>query len=288
MLPKLRAAQVRNLLTFMHARHNIWLARQAGKKKPWTQDPILQNYRFCNVYRELDTVTVWIREHIREPYAQDPHLWFMLAAARQINLPGTLNDLLRGSVLPPGQLGWRAEAARRIMRDRHERGEKVYTNAYMLTSKGRDEANPDKPHYTCHTVLRSAWHDRKRIEATLTRNSLAEAHAALVPLPGWGSFTAAQVVADLKYTRYLKTAPDWWTWAASGPGSRRGLNLLCGRELDTPWREADWLETLQELRYTVNDEWPHEPLHAQDVQNCLCEYFKYNRGWSRTKYPGAQ
>jgi hypothetical protein len=42
-----------------------------------------------------------------------------------------------------------------------------------------------------------------------------------------GSFQSGQVLANLKYGQ-LKSAADWWTFAASGPGSRRGLNRVLG------------------------------------------------------------
>ncbi len=70
---------------YMRARHQVYLDRKAGKPGPWTSDPILAGGRFCNVFRELDTVTIWVRENIREPWADHEHLWFMLCIARYIN-----------------------------------------------------------------------------------------------------------------------------------------------------------------------------------------------------------
>jgi hypothetical protein len=62
---------VPELFAFMKERHAIWERKVAGQPKPWTQDPILQSYRFCNVYRELDTVTVWINNNWRTPHYED-------------------------------------------------------------------------------------------------------------------------------------------------------------------------------------------------------------------------
>lgn len=285
--------RVAELVAFMEARHDIYLRRAAGQPKPWTDDAVLRNYRFCNVYRELDSVSVWIRENIMEPYAHHPHLWFALAVARQINWPETLGELLEEKALLPTLNGrWDPMKTRKVMLARQARGEKVYTGAYMLTAMGRAANDPpDKPHYTCVRVLLPVWQGRSEVQEALqtAQPSLEGFHAALLPHKGWGSFVAAQVVADVKHTRQLKDAVDWWTWAASGPGSRRGLNLIVGREPEAPWREADWLRALQFLREEVNSLWTskHEPLCAQNMQNCLCEFFKYKRGWSRSTYQGT-
>ena len=52
---------------FARARHQIYLRRKNGQPPPWTDDPILQRYRFTNVFRELDATTVWFRQHLRDP-----------------------------------------------------------------------------------------------------------------------------------------------------------------------------------------------------------------------------
>src|SRR6266404_755739 len=59
-------------------RHRIYLKRLAGDPPPWTQDETLQRYRFCNVFRELDNVTGWLRENWRDPYAANEHLWIAM------------------------------------------------------------------------------------------------------------------------------------------------------------------------------------------------------------------
>src|SRR5262249_12985236 len=68
---------------------------------------------------------------------------------------------------------------------------------------------------------------------------------------GLGTFMTAQLIADLKYLPCMKAAPDWWSWAAPGPGSKRGLNIVLGREMDTPWLKDEWLMELNRLSSTV-------------------------------------
>jgi hypothetical protein len=79
------------LLHWVSEREIIRVRKEVHKDPPalWTHDPILRDWRFCNVRREDDRVTVWIRKNIRERFAGHEHLWFMLCAARMINWPRT-------------------------------------------------------------------------------------------------------------------------------------------------------------------------------------------------------
>lgn len=95
-----------------------------------------------------------------------------------------------------------------------------------------------------------------------------------------GDFHTAQVVADVKYVGKLRHASDWWTFAASGPGSRRGLNRVLDHPTDAPWKESDWFHQLYVLRKAIAPALAKAGLpqiHAQDLQNCLCEFDKYER-----------
>ena len=96
-MPRFQGTQettrVDDLFAFIRERHQIYRRREVGKSKPWTTDPILAEWRFCNVYRELDTVTKWIAANWREPHKDDPDLWFAMAIARFVNWPDTLAEL---------------------------------------------------------------------------------------------------------------------------------------------------------------------------------------------------
>jgi hypothetical protein len=113
---------------------------------------------------------------------------------------------------------------------------------------------------------------------------------------GWGPFMAYQVVVDMRWTRYLQNAPDIQTWAALGPGSRRGLNRLMGRDPKAPLSQEQGLEEMLELRRLLGKTGVLAPWlvlpDLSDVQNCLCETDKWMRvkagdGRPRAKYvPG--
>jgi len=280
----IRSDMARRFINFIIARHEIWVRRYVeDSSKPWTDDPILQAYRFCNVYRELDTVTQWVAKHWRTPHHDDKDLWFAMAVARWVNWPETLEQI--GYPVP-----WNRTKFLSVLRRRKAKGDKVWTGAYMIGTQGNAM---DKSLFIADGVLRPLWNLREKIRPRLG-DTLASFAQRVIDVKNQGKFMVGQIVADAKYADpCLLDAPDWETWAVSGPGSRRGLNRVCGIDKDKGWNESVFLLTLSELREEVNRFLPNymKPLHAQDLQNCLCEFDKYERvrlgqGRPRSLYPG--
>lgn len=274
---------VMQLTRFVVERESVRVRRALEPHNPpWTLDPILQQYRFCNVRREDDRVTWWIREVWRTPHREDQNLWFGMVIARFINEPDCLLEI-----------GWPAPWNRKhfvsVLERRKKEKKRITNPAYMISTNGR---SCDKEIFLAD-LFDDLWGARAILRPRLS-DSLNSYHMTLMTRQGLGSFLAAQVIADLKYEcPYLRVAPDWHSFAASGPGSRRGLNRVLERPVDSPWREEDWRMALDRVRAELNDalRWD-EPLHGQDVQNCLCEYDKYERtrlgeGRPKQKFDGG-
>ena len=280
---------VKRFVDFVVARHSVAMVRSAGLGKPWTKDPILQSYRFCNVYRELDTVTQWIDHHWRSALGADRDAWFAMVVARLINHPDSL-----GLMKVPSSKGWDAADFLRVLNARTSAGDKAFGSAYIVSTNGH--AMP-KPAYLVQHVLTPLWEQR---EAYRPRkgDTLASFHTRLTTANGLGSFMAAQVVADVKNCtkQTLSHAVDWWSWAAPGPGSIRGLARVVNGDKDKKVPNKGFLQCLHILQTEVNKQaitrgWGAN-LCTQDIQNCLCEFDKYERvrlgeGTPRQKYPGA-
>lgn len=275
-----------DFVEFIQERYNIYAKRQNGLPKPWTADPILRAYRFCNTHREHDTVTEWIRDNWRQPFQKNPDLYFALVVARLVNWPETMEEL--GFPVP-----FNKEHFISIINERKSRGEKAFSGAYIVSTNG---VKANKANYLANKVLQPLWLRRENLRPT-SDDLLETYHAKLSSFNGLGSFLAAQVIADIKYVTPLCHAKDWWSFAASGPGSRRGMNRMLGRSIDSPWNEQVWRRYNDELTNLVQAllrkcKSPIPPLHAQDVQNCLCEFDKYERtrlgeGRPRSTYPGV-
>lgn len=262
-------------LKFVQEREHIRVQKEAGMPPPWTTDEILRTWRFCNIQREDDKVTRWVTKNWRTPHADDPDVWFAMAVARHVNLPDTLQQV--GYPVP-----WNAKKFIKAIRTRKEQDLVAYNAAYMIRASSAKDWE-DKAAYLAKAVLGELWKNRKNVRPA-EGDTLEAFHGRLQASFGLGSFMAAQVVADVKYVGPLIKATDWWDFAASGPGSRRGLNRLLGRPPSQPWKEALWREELKKVR----TEWAREAfairglprLHAQDFQNCLCEFSKYMKAYT--------
>lgn len=304
---------------FMRKRHQIYLDRKAGKPGPWTEDPVLANFRFCNVFRELDTVTIWIEREIRQRYADHPHLWFMLAIARYINWDPTLAELIDTKQWPDNpdfEPSWLTTA----LEHRANRGEKVYTGAYMIRAESDRSKHWfawSKHKYIAEIVLGRLWEDRKEWARYLEPEPCPGVPGGTLPALetvwekfqqpryiGWGPFMAYEVVTDLRHTRYLRNAPDIYSWANAGPGAIRGLNRLHGRPLSARPRPEqtndemvqlmDWLNRLDEPGFNQTFGPPYwmgtaPRFEMRDIEHSLCEFDKYDRmskgeGKMRAKY----
>lgn len=251
---------------FICARERHRVAKVAGRavSKP---DPIISQYRFCNVRRNDDRVTKWIFAHYLDRWRTSENLWFALVVARLFNNEDTLAEIA-DCVLP-----FKSEPMRKALAARRAAGKKNFNAAYIVSTNGRAM---DKVDYVIDFVLTPAWESRKRLARMMQVGQLGNVHIELSGLQGLGSFMAAQVIADLKYA-FPAQWEDFHTFAASGPGSKRGLNRVLGRDLKAPWNEIAFREALLTLRDKVNARLSWEPLTAHDIQNCLCEYDKYER-----------
>ena len=257
------------LIYWINEREAIRWRKARGKPKPWSDNPVMQVTYFCNVHREDDKVTKWLRSEYEG--------WGVgvsipnFCMARLVNRIESLVDLM----WPWNE--WDNEAFKQIASE----CKPFWGSAYVVTTHGQPMSKVD---YACG-VLQSVFAAPPVITAGST---LAHAHRLLCTLEGFGSFMAAQVVADLKNTpgHPLGDADDFWLWSASGPGSLRGLSWFWGEKVTATHYDSfvklAWEEVMD-----------HVPaMDMQDFQNCLCEFDKFMRvtngtGRSKRKYNGA-
>ena len=168
----------------------------------------------------------------------------------------------------------------------------VFTGAFNISNSG---STKPKIKRVCEDYIQPVWEDRhKLVNRLLDCETLAAAHKVISAYPGLGGsgFMAAQIICDLAYTYVFQEVTDWWTWSSPGPGSKRGLNRLLEKPVDSPSPKGlAWEQQMTRLRILVDKKLKME-LHARDIQNCLCETDKYSRvllgeGQSKRRYNGS-
>jgi alpha-glutamyl/putrescinyl thymine pyrophosphorylase clade 1 len=258
----------------------IQTRRESGEPPPWSPDIALSTGRFTCVRREDDRVTRWIGDNWRAPNAGDPDLFFAMNVARFVNQPATLARI--GYPVP-----WDPAHFISVLSVPNPGGEPLYNPAYLIRS-APEFIGRSKSEYLVTKQFDPLW-ARRNYFRPRPDDTLAGYFARLFQAYGMGGtgFMTAQVIADLKYVAPLSGAADWWTFAAPGPGSLKGLNAVYGLPPDTPWAPHVWLAKTREL-YAANAsrlEAAGGPrIHLQDAQNLLCEVSKVARGRTKTGF----
>jgi hypothetical protein len=288
------------LAHWMRERESIRIKKERGDPPPWTDDRILRGYRFTNARREDDAVTRRFREDIRQPFADHPHLWWMLAAARMINNPAVIVEMIaapgawpiKGDFSPAAML-----AVFDAFTMRHGGWER---SAYTIPAPSSQwlpkmrKTNP-KSQYIAEIVLGGLWRERAGFAEWFTsgKATLRGTVERLVPFPGFADFMAYQAVVEMRFTRLLRNAADVGSWAAAGPGTRRGLNRVHGRPVKFSLHQAQALREMREIYRRLREEAPEIAIDFSDVPNILCETDKWLRtkngeGTPRNRYTGQQ
>lgn len=291
------------LCYWIRERHHIYLHKQQGKPKPWTNDEILQSYFFTNPYRENDKTTVWFRQNVREPLRNESKVlaatiifrWFNKVETGKALFKYTPTDSVgeRRATLDTSLLcSWDSRKAKRLL----SKLEKPFTGAFMIPA--RPGSNKIEHVCECIDLVVGCPSDEKSLLQGIKNSTLEHAHSQLVQYPYLGGFMAYEVVTDLRHTHILENASDIMTWANPGPGCARGLWRLRGKSFQgVPAAHGckppdGWLEQMRALLPRVNRRIRGCPkFEMRDLEHSLCEFDKYSRvllgeGRAKRRYQG--
>jgi hypothetical protein len=248
----------------MKERESIRLLKEAGQPKPWTNDEILQNFRFTNVRRMDDKVSRWLLENWYRPNFNHKNMLLACCLARFFNWPPILEHIGFPKRWEPKLLKSKLRAAKMG-------GEQLFNGAYMV--RGNDGV--DKVATVIDYTIQPLVDDRPK----LNFDSMQESWEVLSGRYGFGSFMAGQVLADMRWAVGGRWA-DAGVWAAMGPGSKRGLNRLYDEDPRSAMSREEFEGRLEWMMGECGERLPKTltaRLEAIDFQNCCCEWDKYER-----------
>ncbi|HEV7252119.1 MAG TPA: nucleotide kinase domain-containing protein [Mesorhizobium sp.] len=266
---------------FASKRQAAFEARLEGRGWPWSADPILQTYKFCNVFRAADRVSQYLIRHVA--YARDPETTpqdrvFQITAFRTFSNIATWKGVIAELDGPPRLEHLRSGALEQALDRVKARNGGLYTGAFILCANkafGFEEKHRNHVALFKHMFLESRCAER-----VLQLPSLADVVRLLQSFPLLGPFMAYQTAIDLNYSDLISFSENEYTQA--GPGALRGLKKAFTSLGDySPSDAILWMvdnqeQELERLGLPFSGLFGR-PLHGIDCQGLFCELDKYCR-----------
>jgi thymidylate kinase len=263
---------------FAAERQRIFFRRFRGLPPPWTNDPILAQYKFTNAYRASDRVSQYlIREVIYRGSQSPEEVFFRTVLFKLFNKIETWELLTRSL----GEITYREFAVRaydQVLQRAMARGDRIYSAAYIMPS-GSTAFGSTRKHRSHLELLERMMNDEVPLRLVET-SSMFDAFKLLRSYPMMGDFLAYQYATDINYSTLTEHSET--EVVVPGPGAKAGISK-CFKSLGG-LNEADLVRVVTERqaeefeRVGVDFEtlWGR-PLHLIDCQNLFCEVDKYAR-----------
>lgn len=247
-------------------RHRIYRKKEADLPKPWTEDVVMRDFFFCNLFRQYDKCSKWIIEKIL-PYGR----WDLLILYRFISTYSTFK-MLEGDEIPLDSV----EAVTAAMKMYKQDGITLFSSCFI-----RNPRIPGGWTETHNVPLILINEIKKQAENIFLFNTTLEDMVEfLSQFPGTGGFMAYEYACDFAYMDKFNPT-DTMTWANMGPGAQRGMSLLIHGTAFQKFSFHEWLNHAQNLlpllKERVESEFPEETVTMREVEHWLCEYQKYRK-----------
>lgn len=266
------------------------MQRFRGAKPPWTNDQILMDHKFTNVYRFLDFESQFLIRHVIKAEGNfDPlDRLFRVLLFKTFNLSTTwiyLEDKLGVITRSTATKDILIELLNQYVKE----GGKVFSSAYLQASnfvqKQEYKYLVGRPK---HEQYLTVWGEHILfndlvLQELLESKDLESLCLRLQDIPGVGRFMSYQFAQDLNYTNLLNH--DMSKHVEEGPGSIRGIHRMFDIDGSVDYKEI--LKWTHENIYELFDiyglggqfeEFKEKPIGLEDIQNCFCETDKYMRG----------
>jgi hypothetical protein len=268
---------------FAHHRQEIFFKRVLGQLPPWTDDEILREHRFTNVYRAADRVSQYLIRHVLYEGPQDAEeIFFRALLFKFFNRIETW-EALQHSVGPPELRSFDPVLYGRVLDGLLASGQRIYSAAYIMPSPAFGNARKHENHLALLEHMMRSGAPRRVSRA----KSLEEVFGILRGYRSLGDFLAFQFTIDLNYSEMTDFQES--EFVVAGPGARNGIRKCFA---DTAGlSEADIIRLVAELAerefarqgLMFKTLWGR-PLQLIDCQNVFCEVDKY----ARVAYPSAK
>lgn len=314
--PSLNYNNIRYFYDFVTERYKIHVRKDFLKQKaPWTDDEILQCYKFCNVRREHDRQSQYLIKNI----STNPCLsledkivnsfyfraWNNWDTMKDLGGPWAAKDLyssqMKQQIRPIYQKLAAEDPDRKWWSPAYNQGGTKQAWRYP-DSNEKINKEDDIPLRVFHI---GPWLKKyNTVEKLLRASDQKAAFEAIKEIQGFADFLAYQVFVDLTYIEEFPFSEN--EFVVAGPGCKKGLDYLFD-DYDgmSPEEALFWLrDNVDSLFSQVAEDnkrsWDPKELfvdlpeydcclNIMSLENCMCELSKYIRtiegtGRPRVKY----
>lgn len=276
----IKREEIYNLYWYFAAeRQNIFYKKLNGEEAPWTDDKILQEYKFCNSYRASDRVSQYLIKNViynGNTYSNEDII-FRIILFKIFNKESTW-EILCNKLGDVELKNFSFSSYCKILEEAKNNGYKIYTDAYM--SCANKAFGYDKKHENHIALLEKMFIKDKMQNKILNSKNMKEAFNIIKSYELIGNFMAYQLVTDINYSEVVDFSEREFTIA--GPGSERGIKK-CFTDLEGMTKEdiIKWMCDNQDKEFRkLGIEFKDlggRPLQYIDCQNLFCELDKYCR-----------
>ena len=277
-------------VVFIQERHLIWQRRHYKvPSKSWTQNKILKEHWFTNIYRELDRGTAFLKRNLHETVFRSRQLETLtgtnyikilkrvLLKCFSYRLVNRLDTFLEFGKLP--DVGDYEEWVTFLRYKYQLKGEEsiIFTRAHQNNGLERYFKSME---YVKSNLTSMA----KELQEAAGERSLKKCFFILKDVPGAGKFMSWQILCDLLELRLLGDCTDN-QWTCLGPGAKAGLGKIFKEVKD----ELTLTRDLRNLCQASGESSAYEAMELdpplllgkevslKNIEHALCEFDKYVR-----------
>jgi hypothetical protein len=265
---------------------------------PWTDDEILNQYRFTNVRREHDKETRWLIEHVCSVQDLSPTDKLLnIVLFRMINKSQTVQGFMPiRDFKNPKEIEHACQVLRSFPQDYN-----LFTGVFMTSGMqkycNRAVGKSDNTAISCLIYCANQVYDS--IVDALQKTYAVDFFVKINSISGIGRFLAYQIFVDWTYCPESLFSEN--CFVVAGPGAIRGLSYLFTDNGGlTPEEQLFWLrDNWDKLLEWLNIDWTPDKLlidlpmedrfmNVMSLQNCMCELSKYMKTLLGTGRPRAR
>lgn len=264
---------------FAYKRQEIFFNKLQDKKRPYSDDEILDEYKFCNAYRASDRVSQYLIKNViySKENETEEDIIFRVILFKIFNKIETWQYLTQklGKV---SAKNFNFDVYDKLLEEYRKSQHAIYNSAYI--SCANKAYGYDLKHQNHLKLIQQMIFKDNITDKLLQAKKYSDIFYILKSYPLIGDFMAYQLMTDLNYTSIINFDEDDFTIA--GPGAIRGINK-CFKNKDKESYEHFIMyvvehqdQEFKRLGLNFKNLFGRK-LHAIDCQNIFCELDKYCR-----------